>query len=607
MAGLAPWLPPVLALLILAGAVYGWVSERLPTDVTALLALVALLLTGVLTPEETFAGFSHPATLSVAAVLVLSAGLERTGVIGFIARRLLAPVGRSEFLLTLCLMIAIGTISAFVNNTAAVAVFIPVVLEICRRSGGRPGRVMMPMAYAATLGGLCTLIGTSTNVVGHEFAVREGLAGFRMFDFAAVGLPMALAGFAYILLVGRWFLPAGPAGGDEEVPRAWGYRTTVEVLADSPWIGRRALPQRLRRTHDVDLLALIRDGRSRSLTGWTRFREGDYVELSGTTERLLGLENLKGVRLVRPAAPPPSQSEPEPGGASDAGPVRREVVVLPGSPLVGRTIRDAVIAEPHGAVVLALHRPGEELLDPSGTVPVRPGDVLVVEGDRKALAAFAREPGVLVIGAPEPAGERTHKIGIALVVLVAVVISVAVGLASILVAATAGCAVLILTRCLRPREAYQAIDLALVFLLAGSLALGTALEKTGVTAFIGAQLGELGGDLGPHFVLGAFFIGAMLVSELMSNSGTVLLLGPVAMTTAAQLGLNPMALLAGVIFGASAAFAMPVGYQTSLMILVPGGYRVRDFVRMGIPLDLLLAVIAIWLIPRHWPLVLPPG
>ncbi|HVS08819.1 MAG TPA: SLC13 family permease [Planctomycetota bacterium] len=605
MADLAPWLPPVLALLILAGAVYGWVSERLPTDVTALLALVALLLTGVLTPEETFAGFSHPATLSVAAVLVLSAGLERTGVIGFIARRLLAPVGKSEFLLTLCLMAAIGTMSAFVNNTAAVAVFIPVVLEVCRRTGARPGRVMMPMAYAATLGGLCTLIGTSTNVVGHEFAVREGLAGFRMFDFAAVGLPMALAGSAYILLVGRWFLPAGPASSDDGVSRAWGYRTTVEVLADSPWIGRRAIPQRLRRAHDVELLALMRDGRRRSLTGWTRFREGDYVELSGTTERLLALENLKGVRLVRPAAPVPAQSE---AGGGDSGEAldRREVVVLPGSPLVGRTIRDAVVAEPHGTVVLALHRPGEDLLDPSGTVHVRPGDVLVVEGGRKALAAFAREPGVLVIGAPEPAGERTHKLGIALVVLVAVVISVAIGLASILVAATAGCAVLILMRCLRPREAYQAIDLALVFLLAGSLALGTALEKTGVTAFIGTQLGELGGDLGPHFVLGAFFIGAMLVSELMSNSGTVLLLGPVALTTAQQLGLNPMALLAGVIFGASAAFAMPVGYQTSLMILVPGGYRVRDFVRMGVPLDLLLAVIAIWLIPQTWPLVLPP-
>lgn len=602
MADLAPWLPQALTALILLASIYGWVSESLPTDVTALLAMVALLLSGVLTSAEAFGGFSHPAVLSVVAVLVLSAGLERTGVIDFLARRLLAPVARFEVLLTICLMVVIGCMSAFINNTAAVAVFIPIVLETCRRSGARPGRLLMPMSHAATFGGMCTLIGTSTNVVGHEFAVQAGLPGFGMFDFAAVGLPLALAGSAWVLIAGRWLLPAGPEGTDLEPPRAWGYRTTVEVGEDSPWIGRRASAAALKQSHDVELLRLMRQGVSRSLKGWTRYRAGDLLELSGTLARLLALENLQGVRLTRPALPAPSDDDDEPAPADAA---RREMVVLPGSPLIGRTIGEAAAVQGGGAIVLALHRPNEELHDLAERTALQPGDVLVVEGAPSELAEFARAPGVLQIGVPDGHVERTHKLWIAVLVLIGVVVCVAGGLTSILVAATAGCALLILSHCLRPREAYLAIDLSLVMLLAGSLALGTALEKTGITVWLGQQLGSVGGTLGPQLVFATFLVGAILVSELMSNSGTVLLLAPIALTTAAQLELNPMAMLAAVMFGSSIAFALPMGYQTSLMIMVPGGYRVRDFLRMGVPLNLLLGGLAFWLIQREWPLL--PG
>ena len=202
----------IVTLLILAAAMYGFVSERLAPDVTALLSLLALLLTGVLTPYEAFSGFSHPATISVAAVLVLSAGVERTGALTYIARRLLTPLGNSELTLTVVIMVIISAISAFVNNTAAVAVFIPVVMEVCRRTKASPSRILMPMSHAATFGGMCTLIGTSTNLVAHEFAVSNGSRGFSMFELGKVGLPMLLAGFAYMLFVGRRFLPRTQAG-----------------------------------------------------------------------------------------------------------------------------------------------------------------------------------------------------------------------------------------------------------------------------------------------------------------------------------------------------------------------------------------------------------
>jgi di/tricarboxylate transporter len=255
----------VVTLLILAAAMYGFVSERLAPDVTALLALLALLLTGVLTPYEAFSGFSHPATISVAAVLVLSAGVERTGVLTYIARRLLTPIGKSELTLTLVIMAIIAAISAFINNTAAVAVFIPVVIEVCRRTAASPSRILMPMSHAATFGGMCTLIGTSTNLVAHEFAVSQGLRGFSMFELGKVGFPMLLAGFAYMLLVGRKFLPRTQPGDVLAMQPGERYLAELIVEPESSWIGNQINAEHFERDFDVDLIRVLRAGQALSL------------------------------------------------------------------------------------------------------------------------------------------------------------------------------------------------------------------------------------------------------------------------------------------------------------------------------------------------------
>jgi di/tricarboxylate transporter len=280
----------------------------------------------------------------------------------------------------------------------------------------------------------------------------------------------------------------------------------------------------------------------------------------------------------------------------------QEIVVLPGSSLIGGSLRDARFADRHEAIVLAIHRPGVDLADRPEDVPIHAGDVLVVEGGLEAMKRLAGTRGFLMVGAPAYAEARPGKVGIAVLTLAGVVLVAALGWMPIVTAATAGCIVLIVTRCLEPREAHRAIDLGIVFLLAGAIALGAALDKTGIARQIGAALAGLTPVTGPHVLLACFFLAAMLLSELMSNSGTVLLLAPIAVTSAQQAGVNPLALLAAVTFGASAAFVMPIGYQTSLMIYGPGGYRFRDFVRMGLPLDLILLAIALWLIPLYWPL-----
>jgi len=601
----------VMTVLILMAAVYGFISEKLPPDLTALLALLGLLLTGVLTPAEAFSGFSHPATISVAAILVLSAGIERTGALSFVARRLLAPLVHSELLFTIVIMLVIGFISAFINNTAAVAIFIPIVLEVCRRAKLSPGKILMPMSHVATFGGMCTLIGTSTNLVTHEYAISQGLPGFTMFELGKVGVPMLIGGMAYILLIGRTFLPSGKTENLELIAASGNYLAEFLVRPWSPWIGRAIDSAQIARDFDVELVEVVRGGRSIDFgTASEQFLSGDSVRVRGPIEQVLKLTTIEGVQLHRPEEQfsvlryRNSETSETASGSEDGKQMLplAEVVVLSTSGLIGRTIKGARFFERYDAVVLALRRRGPARGRPS-TTPLQAGDVLVVEARPETLQMLAEMPGFLVIGTPpRPEERRARNVIITLITLIAVITIVSLGLLPIVTAAVAGCAVLMLTGSLRPRQAYQAVDLSIIFLLAGSLALGSALEKTGITDALARGVSLLGGVASPFVVLAGFFLAAVIVSEFMSNSGTVPLLAPIALSVAGAMELNPMALLAAVNFGASAAFAMPIGYQTSLMIYGPGNYTFRDFVRMGLVLDLLLGIIALLLIPKFWPL-----
>ncbi|HEU4766177.1 MAG TPA: SLC13 family permease [Pyrinomonadaceae bacterium] len=608
----------VVTLLILAAAMYGFVSERFPPDVTALLALLSLLLTGILTPYEAFSGFSHPATISVAAVLVLSAGVERTGALTFIARRLLTPFGNSELSLTVVIMVIIGAISAFINNTAAVAVFIPVVIEVCRRTSASPSRVLMPMSHAATFGGMCTLVGTSTNLVAHEFAISHGLRGFSMFELGKVGFPMLVAGFAYMLFVGRKFLPRTQP--DDVLTMQPGERYLAELIVepDSSWIGTEVNAAHFERDFDVDLIGVLRAGQTLPAGDGDRvLAPYDSLLVRGTLDQVLKLTSQTGLVLQRPRTFAREEEkvvddETQEGlksgvkkadgeqKDSDTRPQLAEVVVLTTSGLVGRTLKAARFADTYDAVVLALRRRGEVRERPSLT-PLLAGDMLLVEGKPDALQALAETRGFLVVGTPAHPEQRPGKLVITIITLMAVVLVVSFGVLPIVTAATAGCVVLMLTGCLRPNEAYRAIDLSLVFILAGSLALGTALNKTGITTVLADWLAGVSATTGPFLVMAGFFVLAVVISELMSNSGTVALLGPITIAVATKMGINPMSLLAAITFGSSAAFAMPIGYQTSLMIYGPGGYHIKDFILMGIPLDLILAILALLLIPYFWP------
>jgi di/tricarboxylate transporter len=404
-----------------------------------------------------------------------------------------------------------------------------------------------------------------------------------------------------LLLVGRRLLPRGGESEREAFKSEEKYLAEMLIKPGSSWIGREISRETFERDYDLELLGLARAGRRANLSEpFPPLEARDSLRVRGALNQVMALAAQEGLELHRPEEGGKEGTDADIGALGEEK-FLAEVVVLTPSGLIGQTLKEARFAERFKTVALALRSRGAGAGRPS-TMPLRAGDVLVVEGDRESLKALDEAPGFLVIGTPDISVPRAGKLIITLLTLIAVVTLVSFGVIPIVTAGIAGCAVLMLTGCLRPREAYQAIDLSIVFLLAGSLALGAALEKVGMTTALANLLAQAHGVASPFIVMAGFFVVAVIVSEFMSNSGTVPLLTPIAISIAAKLGLNPMALIVAITFGSSAAFAMPIGYQTSLMIYGPGGYRFKDFVRMGIVLDALVAMLALWLIPKFWPL-----
>jgi di/tricarboxylate transporter len=486
-------------------------------------------------------------------------------------------------------MVTVALLSAFINNTAAVAILLPIVLETCRRTGARPGKLLLPLSYASIFGGSTTLIGTSTNIVVHEYAHHQGLTGFSMFELGRLGLPLCLLGILYLLLLGRWLLPHGEAdslaGADEDHLHGADYLVDLYVESDSPWVGRQADPERFQRDHVLKLVGAWRGATPlRRAPPWPKLMPGDRLRVQGSVQQVMAL----GAAVSAASA----------GGAP--APVLAEVVLRPGSPAVGHTLETARFRGVYAASILGLRRAHRRA--PEGPEILHAGDVLLLRLAPAELEKLKEDPSVLVMAASPAPEPRRGRVALTVLTLVAVVVVAAAGVQPIVTAASAGCLLLMLTGTLHPREAYESINWQVIFMLAGVLALGTAMDKTGIAAAVAQGLGRLSQGLDPRFALSAMYALTVVLSEFMSNSATAALLVPVALDTARILGVNPQPLLVAVAMGASTAFAVPIGYQTHLMVFEPGGYRFADFVRVGLPLDLLFWMFATFAIPLLWPL-----
>ena len=580
-----------LTLGVVVAALICFITEWLPVDITALCIAVVLIVLGLVTPDEGIAGFGNSATITVMAMFILSAGITRTGVVQVFRDLLLKWGGKSVTRQILVMGILVGPISAFINNTAVVAIFLPIVEEWCKKRGISPSKLLMPLSFVTVLGGMITVIGTSTNVLASGIAKDLGYGEFRLFQFSALGIITFLIGLAYLALIAPRLLPNRKNLTSDLVSEGYGledYVTEVIVSPTSKLIGQTFRSAQLQRDSQVDVLEIIRDQERlpQPVTSRT-IRAEDILLVRGKTDDVLKIRAEQGLDIL-PDVKFNQKTLATELNSTDEGVA--EVLILSNSRLIGSTLKDLRFRQRYNLTVLALRR-GEELVrERLGKVPLRFGDLLLVQGDKQSLLGLQTTRELLVIEQKEPEAIRRDKAWLAIAIILGVVLIAAFDLLPILVSALMGVVLMIVTGVIKPGEVYGAVRWDVIFLLAGLIPLGTAMENSGATKWLADNLMVLGGNFSGYWVLLFFYIITSLLTEILSNNATVVLLLPIAAEVAKALSLNPISLMFAVTFAASNSFMTPIGYQTNTMVYGPGGYKFWDFFRVGAPLNLLMTI-----------------
>ena len=586
-----------IVFIVLVVALVLFVRELLPIDVTALLILATLVTTGVLTPEEGVRGFANPAPLTVAAVLVLSAGLMRTGAVAKLGTSLSHLGGASDLGQMAVVLITVGVLSAFLNNTAAVAMFIPIVLGIARDRKISPSKLLIPLSFAGILGGICTYIGTSTNIIVGSILEEQGHEPFEMFEFTPLGSLFLVLGIAYLLIFGRRLLPARRS--QEDLTAGYhlrNYLTELVILPRSRLIGRTLKESKLSAANDIEVLEIRRDKeRLASLLPEIELAEGDLLVVKGNIDNIIRVREAEGVGIH-----PRVKFKDDDLQSPDV--VLAECVISARSGLIGKTIKQIDFRRRFQATALAIRRHGGDIREKLGKVQLHFGDTLLIQGRRDRLQGLHdSQEFMLIMEDSATPRYRKRKMAAAVTIFAAVVTSSATGMLPIMVAALLGALAMVLTRCLTIQEGYEAIDLRIVFLIAGTLSLGLALQKTGGAQLIADQVIHIAGPYGPRAVLAVLYLLTLVLTELMSNNATAALLTPIAIEIAAGLGVDVRPFAFCIAFAASASFLSPIGYQTNTLVYGPGGYKFTDYFRVGLPISLSIWLMSTWLIPVIWP------
>lgn len=584
-------------------AVYLFISDRLAIDITAILIMVLLMLLEPWTqisPAEAISGFSNPATITVLAMLILSGGLVKTGLAQIIGHKLAEFAGKNKFKQLFATIVAGGPISGFVNNTPVVAILVSVITDLAHKGNTSPSKLLIPLSYASMLGGTLTLIGTSTNILASEISGRLLGHPFSMFEFTKLGVLVLITGGAYLLVLGPRLLPdrVPPQQDYGEEYGSRDYLAEVEVQIDSPLVGLTLEEVASEEKFRADILQVKRKGDVlKSLPEEKEeLQEGDVLRVNTDKETLVD-DILAKEKLVMAGQ---VVAEEESISGEDKERVAVEVVIPRGSPLEGDTLKGSTFEERYDLTVLAIRSHGKTIKESLTMTRIHAGDTLLVEATPGSIDRLSQNPGYIVAHEAKEPSYRTEKIPHAIVTILGVVLLAGFGVFPILLSALAGVVAMVVSGVLKPYEAYDSVSWDVIFLLAGVIPLGIALERTGGAELIGEAIAASAELLPPIAVLWLLYIITGLITGMISNNASVVLLIPVAVNAATKLGANPFSFVLVVTFAASTAFLTPVGYQTNLFVYGPGGYRFSDYVRIGAPLQLVLSVVTVGGIVLFW-------
>ena len=592
----------LFAILLVAFALL--ITERLRNDLVALLIVIALATTGSLSHREALSGFASEPAIVVAAIFVLSAGLEYTGVSETVGRWIGRLAGASYTRAITVVMPAVALLSAFTHHLTTTAVMLPITLEFARERNIAPSRLLMPLSFAASLGTTITIIGAPAFLIASTVLQQAGRPGLGIFSIAPIGLALSAVGTVFMLVVGRFLLPHR-TGADEASARFRldDYFTELTILPDSPFLGRTVAEAEGDPRYPFKVVGLVRNGRRlRPPLRDLRLEPGDVLLIRTTPEALLAIRHERGVELhpvAQYASSPGQQTEDR---DSDTAGRLVQAIVAPGSDLAGRTLGTIDFRRRYGALVLGLWRQDGLLGQEMAHIRLRPGDVLVLQGDDEALARIAEDRGFLMMVPFHGEVRRAGKGLLAAAIMVATVVLAASNVVAIDMAALIGAVAMVLTGCLSMGQAYRSIDARIFVFIAGAIPLGAAMTKSGAASLVASWLQAALSGWSPTIVLAAIFVVVAILTQFMSDAATTALFAPVAVALAKTLGHSPDAYVVVVAMAAVASLLTPIGHHGNLLVYGPGGYQFRDFVKVGAPLTALIAVLVVVMAPRLWPL-----